>query len=159
MTQMTPLSRPQSSSVSDDEWRFATLAHSAIAVASLTAAVQLASRETLPDLLTAATVCFAVALPTSIGVVALARFAQIESRSTSSSVTLSSRSWPGLFYLIGVIDQIACFSGILLLFWSFHWIAGVALLSAALIAYLTALLMARRRVTEGANGSHDATQR
>ncbi len=52
-----------------------------------------------------------------------------------------------------VVAQLACFAGILLLLWSFHWITAVAFLSAALLAYVTALLIGRRPAAEDGKGS------
>ena len=119
------------------ERRVVILVHGAIAGASLAAALELASRETLSLLLLAALGCFAVAVPTSIALVVLSRVIYELEKGSPPDGRLGNQAWPALSVVLAVVDQIACYAGFLLIFWSFHWIIGMVFLVASIVAFAT----------------------
>jgi hypothetical protein len=122
---------------SSAERRVVILVHGAIAGASLAASLELASRETLSPLLLNALGCFAVAVPASIALVVLSQVIYELAKGSQPDAELGSQNWPALSVALAVVDQIACYLGFLLIFWSFHWITGMIFLVATLVAFAT----------------------
>ena len=122
---------------SSAERRIVILVHGAIAGASLAASLELASRETLSTLLLTALGCFAVAVPASIALVVLSQVIYELGKGSQTDAGLGSQNWPALSVVLAVVDQIACYLGFLLIFWSFHWIIGMIFLVATMVAFAT----------------------
>src|SRR5215207_10193266 len=87
--------------------------------------------------------CFAVAVPASIALVVLSQVIYELAKDSQPDVELGSQNWPALSVVLAVVDQIACYLGFLLIFWSFHWITGMIFLVATLIAFATIWLEER----------------
>jgi len=127
-----------------EEWRLATLVHSAIAGVSLAATVELANSQALSTLLLAASVLFALALPSSVSSVVLLLYFQARNQSQPIKVVPKHPLWSGISSLLALMAQLAGFGGVLMLFWHIHWIAGVAFLSTSLIAVVTLVALGRK---------------
>ncbi len=119
------------------ERRIITLVHSAIAGGSIAATLELASLETLSPLLLVALGCFAVAIPASIALVILAQVIYELGKQVYPDASIVGQQWPPLSFFLAIIDQLACYTGFLLLFWHFHWIIGSIFLSATALAFIT----------------------
>jgi hypothetical protein len=119
------------------ERRVVILVHGAIAGASLAASLELASRETLSPLLLTALGCFAVAVPASIALVVLSQVIYELGKASLPDAKFGNQNWPDLSVVLAVVDQIACYAGFLLIFWSFHWIIGMIFLVATIVAFAT----------------------
>jgi hypothetical protein len=117
--------------------RLGVLMHTAIAGASVAAVIQLASRETIDQVLLFSILCFAITIPTSVAMVFISQLFYPEGRETNSANRLESLKWPMLAYLVAVFEQISFFAGFLMLFWSFRPAAGVLFLVVSLLAILT----------------------
>ena len=127
------------------ERRVVILVHGAIAGASLAAALELASRETLSPLLLTALGCFAVAVPASIALVVLSQVIYELGKGSPSDARFGNQNGPALSVVLAVVDQIACYVGFLLIFWSFHWIIGMIFLVSTIVAF-AALWMEERHL-------------
>lgn len=134
----------QSSGSESAEWRLATLVHSAIAGVSLAATVELANSQALSTWLLASSVLFALALPSSVSSVVLLLYFQSRNQSQYRKAVLKHSFWSGISSLLALVAQLACFGGVLLLFWHIHWIAGVSFLTTSLIAVVALLTLGRR---------------
>ena len=119
------------------ERRIVILVHGAIAGASIAASLELASRETLSPLLLTALGCFAVAVPASIALVVLCQVIYELGKGSPPDGKFGNQNWPALSVVLSVVDQIACYVGFLLIFWSFHWIIGMIFLVATIVAFAT----------------------
>ena len=128
-----------------EEWRLATLVHSAIAGVSLAAIVELANSQALSTWLLAASVLFALALPASVSSVVLLQYFQARNQSQYVEAVMKHPLWSWMSSLLALMAQLACFGGVLLLFWHIHWIAGVAFLSTSLIAIVTLVALGRKQ--------------
>jgi hypothetical protein len=121
------------------------LVHSAIAGASIAAVLQLASRETFPPLLLVSLACFAVSIPAALALVILSQVIYGFGQEFYGLNNLSAgQNWPALSFVLAVADQVACFAGLLALFWHFHWIIGAIFLLASALAFITTWLADRR---------------
>jgi uncharacterized membrane protein YesL len=127
-----------------EEWRLATLVHSAIAGVSLAAIVELANSQALSTWLLAASVLFALALPASVSSVVLLQYFQAHNQSQYVEAMMKHPLWSSISSLLALMAQVACFGGVLLLFWHLHWIAGVTFISTSLIAVLTLVTLGRK---------------
>ena len=134
----------RSAQYSADEWRLATLVHGAIAGVSLAATVQLANSQNLSNWLLAASVLFALALPSSVSSVVILQYFQAPNHSRYADAVLKHPVWSRISSLLALISQFACFGGVLSLFWHLHWVAGVAFLSTSLIAVITVAALGRK---------------
>ncbi len=132
-----PKNTPQSSGHNAEECRLAMLVHSAIAGVSLAAIVELDNAQALSTLLLAASVLFALALPASVSSVVLLQYFQARNQSQYVEAVMKHPLWSGISSLLALMAQVACFGGVLLLFWKLHWIAGVTFMSTSLIAVVT----------------------
>ncbi len=119
------------------ERRIITPVHSAIAGGSIAATLELASLETLSPLLLVALGCFAVAIPAAIALVILAQVIYELGKQVYPDASIEGQQWPPLSFFLAIIDQLACYTGFLLLFWHFHWIIGSIFLSATALAFIT----------------------
>lgn len=137
-------STQQSSQYSAEEWRLATLVHSAIAGVSLAATVELASSPDLSNGLFAAVVMFALALPSSVSSVVILMYFQPRKKSQPIEAVRKHPVWSSLSSLLALISQLACYGGVLLLFWHLHWLAGVAFMSTSVIAVVTLVALGRK---------------
>ena len=126
-----------------EEWRLATLVYSAIAGVSLAAIVELANSQALSAWLLAASVLFALALPASVSSVVLLQYFQARNQTQYVEAVMKHPWWSGMSSLLGLIAQVACFGGVLLLFWHIHWIAGVTFMTTSLIAVVTLVTLGR----------------
>lgn len=134
----------QSSGYESEEWRLATLVHSAIAGVSLAATVELANSQALSIWLLASSILFSLALPSSVSSVVLLLYFQSRNQSRYRKAVLKHSFWSGISSLLALVAQLACFGGVLLLFWHIHWIAGVTFLTTSLIAVVTLVTLGRR---------------
>lgn len=134
----------QSPQYNAEEWRLAILVHSAIAGVSLAAIVELANSQGLSNWLMAATFLFALALPSSVSSVVMLLYFQARDKSQVNEARKKHRFWSGISSLLALIAQLACFGGVLLLFWHLHWIAGVIFASTSLIAIVTLAVLSRK---------------
>ena len=134
----------ESSKYSAEEWRLATLAHSAIAGVSLAATVELANSQNLSTWLLAASVLFALALPSSVASVVILMYFQARDKSQPIEAGMKHPIWSGISSVLALIDQLACFGGVLALFWHLHWIAGAAFISTSVIAIVTLIALGRK---------------
>ena len=133
----------QSPRYNEEEWRLATLVHSAIAGVSLAAIVELANSQNLSNWLLIASILFALALPSSVSTVVILMYFQ--PRKKHQVIEAVSRPiWSGISSLLVLISQLAGFGGVLLLFWHLHWSAGVAFLSTSVIAVVTLVALGRK---------------
>jgi uncharacterized membrane protein YesL len=133
-----------SSQYSPEEWRLATLAHSAIAGVSLAATVELANSQNLSNWLLAASVLFALVLPSSVASVVILMYFQARNKSQPAEAVIKRPVWSGISSLLAPIGQLACFCGVLLLFWHLHWVGGVAFTSTSEIAIVTLVALGRK---------------
>ena len=129
---------------SAEEWWLATLVHSAIAGVSLAATVELANSQGLSNWLLAASVLFALALPSSVSSVVMLLYIQAGDKSQAQEAMAKQRVWSVISALLALVAQLACFGGVLLLFWHIHWIAGVVFASTSLIAVVTLVTLGRK---------------
>jgi hypothetical protein len=129
---------------SSAERRVVILVHGAIAGASLAASLELASRETLSPLLLTALGCFAVAVPASIALVILSQVIYELAKGSQPDAARGSQNWPALSIVLAVVDQITCYLGFLLIFWSFHRIIGMIFLVATMVAFATIWMEGRQ---------------
>jgi uncharacterized membrane protein YesL len=127
-----------------EEWRLATLVNSAIAGVSLAATVELANSQALSTWLQVASVLFALALPASVSSVVLLQYFQARNQSQYVEAVMKHPLWSWISSLLALMAQVACFGGVLLLFWHIHWIAGVAFISTSLIAVATLVALGRK---------------
>jgi uncharacterized membrane protein YesL len=134
----------QSSQYSAEEWRLATLVHSAIAGVSLAAIVELANSQALSNLLLAASVLFALALPSSVSSVVILMYFDSRKKTAPVKAAMKRPVWSAISSLLALISQLAGFGGVLLLFWHLHWIAGVAFISTSVIAVMTLAAFGRK---------------
>ena len=134
----------QSSQFSAEEWRLVTLVHSAIAGVSLAATIELANSQNLSNWLLAASVLFALALLASVSSVVILMYFQAHNKSQPVEAVIKRPVWSGISSLLALIGQLACFGGVLLLFWHLHWIAGVAFISTSVIAVVTLVALGRK---------------
>lgn len=139
-----PKNNRQSFGYNAEEWRLATLAHSAIAGVSLAATIELANSQTLSTWLLAASVLFALALPSSVSSVVLLLYYQARNQSQPMKVVMKHPLWSGISSLLALLAQLACFGGVLLLFWNIQWTAGVTFISTSLIAVVTLVVLGRK---------------
>jgi hypothetical protein len=137
MTSDTSKSTGQPPRYNAEEWRLATLVHSAIAGVSLAATVELAKSQSRSDWLLAASVLFALALPSSVSSVVMLLYFQARDKSRASKAIMKHRLWSGVSTLLALVAQLACFGGVLLLFCHLYWIAGITFASTSLIAVIT----------------------
>jgi hypothetical protein len=145
MTPGSSKSTSQPPQFSADDWRLATLVHSAIAGASLAATVQLAAAQDLSNWLLAASVLFALALPASVSSVVMLLYYQARATFWLGEAVTKHRLWSGISSFLALLAQLACFGGVLMLFWHLSWIAGVAFLSTSLVAVVTSMALGRSR--------------
>ena len=134
----------QSAPYNAEEWRLATLVHSAIAGVSLAATVELANSPSLSSWLLAASVLFALALPSSVSSVVMLLYFQARDKSQAGKVIMKHQLWSGISTLLALVAQLACFGGVLLLFCHLHWIAGVTFAATSLIAVITLAALGRK---------------
>jgi uncharacterized membrane protein YesL len=127
-----------------DEWRIATITHSAIAGVSLAATVELASTQPLSTLLMVASIFFAMALPSAVSSVVLLQYFQARNQSQYNKAIKKHPFWSGVSSFLALVAQIACFGGVLMLFWNINWIAGVAFLATSLIAVIALVTLSRK---------------
>lgn len=120
------------------ERRVVILVHSAIAGASIAAALELASRETLTPLLLLAVGCFAIAIPTATTLVIFYQVIYELGKDANLEERIETGKWSVLGYVLAVIDQITCYLGFLAIFWHFHWGIGITFFTATLLAFLAA---------------------
>ena len=140
-----PKNTPQSFGHNAEEWRLATLVNSAIAGVSLAAIVELANSQALSTYLLAASVLFALALPSSVSSVVLLQYFQARNQSQYVEAVMKHPLWSWISSLLTLVAQVACFGGVLLLFWHIHWIAGVAFMSTSLIALVALVALGRKQ--------------
>ena len=136
---------PRSFGHNAEEWRLATLVNSAIAGVSLAATVELANSQALSTWLLAASVLFALALPSSVSSVVLLQYFQARNQSQYEEAVMRYPFWSWMSSLLALIAQVACFGGVLMLFWHIHWIAGVAFMSTSLIALVALVALGRKQ--------------
>jgi hypothetical protein len=134
------------------ERRVVLLIHSAIAGASIAAALELASRETHPPLLLFSLGSFAIAIPAALALVVLSQVIYELGKQYLSDGGAETQSWPALAVVLAVVDQVACFLGFLGIFWYFHWVIGMIFLAATIVAFLT-LWTAEKRLQKQARQS------
>ncbi len=140
-----PKNTPQSFGHNAEEWRLATLVNSAIAGVSLAATVELANSQALSTWLLAASVLFALALPASVSSVVLLQYFEARNQSQYVEAVMKHPFWSWISSLLALVAQVACFGGVLLLFWHIHWIAGVAFISTSLIAVVALVALGRKQ--------------
>ena len=112
------------------ERRVVTLIHSAIAGASIAAALELASRETHPPLLLFSLASFAIAIPAALALVILSQVINELGKQYIPNGGVENQFWPELTVVLAVVDQVACYLGFLGIFSYFHWIIGMIFLAA-----------------------------
>lgn len=139
-----PKNTRQSFGYNAEEWRLATLAHSAIAGVSLAVTVELANSQVLSTFLLAASILFALALPSAVSSVVLLLYFQARNQSQPMKGVPRHPVWSGISSLLALMAQLAGFGGVLMLFWHIHWIAGIAFLFTSLIAVVTLLALGRK---------------
>ena len=98
--------------------RLGILVHTAIAGASFAAVIQLASRESIDQVLLVSIFCFAVAIPASVAMVFISQLAIPEGMKFSEASQMNKKRLPLLSYLIPLVEQVSFFVGVLALFWS-----------------------------------------
>jgi hypothetical protein len=138
------MAKPTATQTFSTERRIVVLIHSAIAGASIAAALELASRETLSSLLMMSLGCFAVAVPASVALVILFQVIYELGMGSRQAAAPENQSWPMLSYLLAVVDQITCYVGFLLIFWNFHWIVGMLFVVSTTVAYATVWMAEKR---------------
>ncbi len=134
----------QSPKYNEEEWRLVTVVHSAIAGVSLAAVVELANSQNLSIWLLIASVLFALALPSSVSSVVILMYFQPRKKSQPIAAVINRSIWSGVSSLLALIGQLACFGGVLMLFWHIHWSAGVAFISTSMIAVVTLVALGRK---------------
>ena len=144
MTPEISESTRQFAQYSAEEWRLATLVHSAIAGVSLAATVELANSQNLSNWLLVASVLFALALPSSVSSVVLLMYFQPRKKSQPIEAMIKRPVWSGISSLLALLSQLACAGGVLLLFLHLHWTAGVAFISTSVIAIVTLVALGRQ---------------
>lgn len=144
MTSDNPKNTRQLFGYNAEEWQLATLVHSAIAGVSLAASVELANSPALSPWLLAASILFALALPSSVSSVVLLLYFQARNQSKYTKAVMKYPFWSGISSLLALLAQFACFGGVLMLFWHLHWIAGVAFLSTSILAVVTLIALGRK---------------
>lgn len=118
--------------------RIGLLMHTAIAGASIAAVVQLASRESMTQVLLLSVICFAITIPTSVAMIFISQLIYPQGINSIFARRMEMQKWPVLSYLIAGAEQCTFFGGFLALFWSFQPVAGVIFLAASILAVLTA---------------------
>lgn len=116
--------------------RLGILLHSAIAGASFAAVIQLASRESLNQVLILSIFCFAVAIPASVAMVFISQLAFPEGMKSSETSQMEKKRMPLLSYFIPIAEQVSFLAGVLALFWSFHPFASIVFLVVSFLALL-----------------------
>jgi len=116
--------------------RLGILLHTAIAGASFAAVIQLASRETVNQVLILSIFCFAIAIPASVAMVFISQLAVPEEMKFSEPSQAEKKRLPLLSYLIPLAEQVSFFAGVFTLFWSFHPMASVVFLGVSFLAIL-----------------------
>ena len=116
--------------------RLGILLHTAIAGASFAAVIQLASRESIDQVLLLSIFCFAIAIPASVAMVFISQLAVPEGMKFSEASQMNKKRLPLLSYLIPLAEQVSFFVGVLALFWSFNPIASVLFLVVSFLALL-----------------------
>ena len=137
------------------ERRVIILIHSAIAGASIAAALELASREMHPPLLLFSLGSFAIAIPAALTLVILSQVVYELGKQYVANGGVENQSWPVLSFVLAVVDQVACYLGFLAIFWYFHWIIGTIFLAATVVGFLT-LRTAEKGLREKARESTDS---
>lgn len=117
--------------------RIGILVHTAIAGASIAAVIQLASRETLSQVLILSTFCFAIAIPASVSMVFVSQLIFPDGPKSSQASRMEQQKEPLLTYFIAIAEQITFFVGVLTIFWSFHPAAGVLFFVFSFLAILS----------------------
>jgi hypothetical protein len=118
--------------------RIGTLMHTGIAGVSSAAVIQLASRESLDQVLIISIFCFAITIPTSVAMIFISQLIYPEGKKSAYASLMEVQKSPLLAYLVAFSEQISFFGGVLTLFWSFHPAAGVLFFATSLLAILTA---------------------
>lgn len=144
MTPDIPKSIRQALQYNEEEWRLATLAHSAIAGVSVAAIVELANSQAPSNWLLAASVLFALALPSSVSSVVILLYFRARNQSQYVEAMMKHPVWSVISSLLALIAQLACFGGILLLFCQLSWMAGVAFTFTSVIAVVTVVALGRK---------------
>lgn len=144
MTQDNPGKIRQSFGNNSEEWRLATVTHSAIAGVSLAATVELASTQTLSIWLMVASVFFALALPSAVSSVVLLLYFQARNQAQYNKAVEKHPFWSGISSALALVAQLACFGGVLMLFRHINWIAGVAFLITSLLAVIALVTLGRK---------------
>jgi hypothetical protein len=116
--------------------RLGILVHTAIAGASFAAVIQLASRESLDQVLILSVYCFAVAIPASVAMVFISQLVIPEGMKFSKASPVERKRLPLLAYLIPVAEQVSFFAGVLALLWSFSPIAPILFSVVSVLALL-----------------------
>jgi hypothetical protein len=116
--------------------RLGILLHTAIAGASFAAVIQLASRESIDQVLLLSIFCFAIAIPASVAMVFISQLAIPEGMKFSEASQMNKKRLPLLSYLIPVAEQVSFFVGVLALFWSFNPIASILFFGMSLLALM-----------------------
>ncbi len=144
MTPDVPKDTRQLPQYNEEEWRLATLAHSAIAGVSVAAIVELANAQAPSNWLLAASVLFALALPSSVSSVIILLYFKARNQSQYVEAMKKHPVWSGISSLLALMAQLACFGGILLLFWQLSWLAGVAFIATSVMAVITVVALGRK---------------
>jgi hypothetical protein len=116
--------------------RLGILVHTAIAGASFAAVIQLASRESLNQVVLISIFCFAVAIPASVAMVFISQLAVPDGLKFRTASQMGKKRLPLLSYLIPIAEQVSFLGGVLALFWGFHPIAPIVFLAVAFLALL-----------------------
>lgn len=119
--------------------------HSAIAGASFAAVIQLASRDNLSQPVVLSVFCFAIAIPASVAMVFISQLVIPDGAEISDASEVSSKRMPVLAYVVPLTEQISFFTGVLVLFWSFHPAAAALFLVVSFVALLAVTQVERRR--------------
>lgn len=127
-----------------EEWRLATLVHSAIAGVSLAATVELANAQILSNGLLIASVLFALALPSSVSSVVTLLYFQARESAQLGEAAVKHPVGSRIGSLLALLAQVAGFGGVLMLFWHLHWLAGIAFVSTSVIAIMTLATLGRK---------------
>ena len=98
--------------------------------------IQLASRESIDQVLLLSIFCFAIAIPASVAMVFISQLAIPEGMKFSEASQMNTKRLPLLSYLIPLAEQVSFFVGVLALFWSFNPIASVLFLVVSFLALL-----------------------
>jgi uncharacterized membrane protein YesL len=127
-----------------EEWRLATLVHSAIAGVSLAATVELATVQSPSTWLLAASILFALALPAAVSSVVILMYFEPRNKSRPTEALRKGSIGSGISSFLALMSQLAGFGGVLMLFWQLHWVAGVVFLAVSLLAVVTLATLGRK---------------